>query len=207
MAKEDFYALLGVDKNVSAEDLKKAYRKKAIQYHPDKNAGNKEAEEMFKKVAEAYEILQDPDKKAAYDRYGHAAFQGPGGGGGGARGGGGHDPFDIFRDVFNQGGGGGGGGIFDEMFGGGGGGGRENGADGADLRYDLEISLEDAARGIDKDISFKKLCECEHCDGSGAEPGSKKTTCPTCKGAGQIRRSGGIIVFTQTCPTLYIVPW
>ncbi len=201
MAKEDFYALLGVDKNVSAEDLKKAYRKKAIQYHPDKNAGNKEAEEMFKKVAEAYEILQDPDKKAAYDRYGHAAFQGPGGGDGGARGGGGHDPFDIFRDVFNQGGGGGGGGIFDEMFGGGGGGGRENGADGADLRYDLEISLEDAARGIDKDISFKKLCECEHCDGSGAEPGSKKTTCPTCKGAGQIRRSGGIIVFTQTCPT------
>ena len=201
MAKEDFYALLGVDKNVSAEDLKKAYRKKAIQYHPDKNAGNKEAEEMFKKVAEAYEILQDPDKRAAYDRYGHAAFQGPGGGGGGARGGGGHDPFDIFRDVFNQGGGGGGGGIFDEMFGGGGGGGRENGADGADLRYDLEISLEDAARGIDKDISFKKLCECEHCDGSGAEPGSKKTTCPTCKGAGQIRRSGGIIVFTQTCPT------
>lgn len=201
MAKEDFYALLGVDKNVSAEDLKKAYRKKAIQYHPDKNAGNKEAEEMFKKVAEAYEILQDPEKKAAYDRYGHAAFQGPGGGGGGARGGGGHDPFDIFRDVFNQGGGGGGGGIFDEMFGGGGGGGRENGADGADLRYDLEISLEDAARGIDKDISFKKLCECEHCDGSGAEPGSKKTTCPTCKGAGQIRRSGGIIVFTQTCPT------
>jgi molecular chaperone DnaJ len=201
MAKEDFYTLLGVDKNVSAEDLKKAYRKKAIQYHPDKNAGNKEAEEMFKKVAEAYEILQDPDKKAAYDRYGHAAFQGPGGGGGGARGGGGHDPFDIFRDVFNQGGGGGGGGIFDEMFGGGGGGGRENGADGADLRYDLEISLEDAARGIDKDISFKKLCECEHCDGSGAEPGSKKTTCPTCKGAGQIRRSGGIIVFTQTCPT------
>jgi len=201
MAKEDFYTLLGVDKNVSAEDLKKAYRKKAIQYHPDKNAGNKEAEEMFKKVAEAYEILQDPDKKAAYDRYGHAAFQGPGGGGGGARGGGGHDPFDIFRDVFNQGGGGGGGGIFDEMFGGGGGGGRENGADGADLRYDLEISLEDAARGIDKDISFKKLCECEHCDGSGAEPGSKKTTCPTCKGVGQIRRSGGIIVFTQTCPT------
>jgi len=137
MAKEDFYALLGVDKNVSAEDLKKAYRKKAIQYHPDKNAGNKEAEEMFKKVAEAYEILQDPDKKAAYDRYGHAAFQGPGGGGGGARGGGGHDPFDIFRDVFNQGGGGGGGGIFDEMFGGGGGGGRENGGRGSGARWVL----------------------------------------------------------------------
>jgi molecular chaperone DnaJ len=199
MAKEDFYDLLGVDKNVSAEDLKKAYRKKAIQFHPDKNPGNKQAEETFKKVSEAYEVLSDADKKAAYDRYGHAAFQGPGSAG--SRGGaGGQDPFDIFRDVFNQGGGAGGG-IFDEMFGGAARGGGEHGTDGADLRYDLEITLEDAARGLDKDISFKKLCECDHCTGSGAEPGSKKTTCPTCKGAGQIRRSGGIIVFTQTCPT------
>jgi len=199
MAKEDFYDLLGVDKNVSAEDLKKAYRKKAIQFHPDKNPGNKQAEETFKKVSEAYEVLSDADKKAAYDRYGHAAFQGPGSAG--SRGGaGGQDPFDIFRDVFNQGGGAGGG-IFDEMFGGASRGGGEQGTDGADLRYDLEITLEDAARGLDKDITFKKLCECDHCTGSGAEPGSKKTTCPTCKGAGQIRRSGGIIVFTQTCPT------
>ena len=192
-AKEDFYVLLGVERTVTAEELKKAYRKKAIQYHPDKNPGNKEAEEMFKKVSEAYEVLQDQEKRAAYDRYGHAAFAGPGGGGGGA---GGHDPFDIFRDVFNQGGGGG---IFDEMFGGGRG--RESGHDGADLRYDLEITLEEAARGFEREISFRKLVTCERCHGSGGEPGTKRVTCPTCKGSGQVRRSGGIIVFAQTCPT------
>jgi molecular chaperone DnaJ len=112
--------------------------------------------------------------------------------------GGSHDPFDIFREVFNQQGGGGG--IFDEMFGGGARG-RESGQDGADLRYDLEITLEEAARGVEKEISFRKLATCERCEGSGAEPGSKKVTCPTCRGAGQVRRSGGIIVFTQTCPT------
>jgi molecular chaperone DnaJ len=201
MAKEDYYELLGVERNVSAEELKKAYRKKAVQYHPDKNPGNKQAEEMFKKISEAYEVLQDADKRAAYDRYGHDAFQGPGAGAG-ARGpsgaGGFHDPFDIFREVFGQGGGSG---IFDEMFGRGGGGGREQGRDGADLRYDLEITLEEAARGVEKEISFRKLVTCEHCGGNGAEPGTKRVTCPTCRGAGQIRRSGGIIVFTQTCPT------
>jgi molecular chaperone DnaJ len=201
--KEDYYTLLGVEKTASEEDLKKAYRKKAIQYHPDKNQGNKEAEEMFKKVSEAYEVLKDPQKRAAYDRYGHAAFQQGGGAGPRGPGGGGgfHDPFDIFREVFNQGGGGGGGGggIFEEFFGGGGG--RDGGRDGSDLRYDLEISLEDAARGIEKEISFRKAVTCERCDGSGAEPGSKKITCPTCRGAGQIRRSGGIITFTQACPT------
>ena len=199
--KEDYYTLLGVEKTASEEDLKKAYRKKAIQYHPDKNQGNKEAEEMFKKVSEAYEVLKDPQKRAAYDRYGHAAFQQ--GGGAGPRGGGGgfHDPFDIFREVFNQGGGGGGGGgIFEEFFGGGGGG-RDGGRDGSDLRYDLEITLEEAARGIEKEISFRKAVTCERCDGSGAEPGSKRVTCPTCRGSGQIRRSGGIITFTQACPT------
>ncbi len=200
MAKEDYYELLGVGKNVTEEELKKAYRKKAVQHHPDKNPGNKQAEEMFKKISEAYEVLKDPDKRAAYDRYGHAAFQGPGGPGGrgpgGMAGAGGfHDPFDIFREVFGQGGGRGG--IFEEMFGGG----RENGQDGADLRYDLEITLEEAARGVEKEISFRKLALCEHCRGTGAEPGSKRVTCPTCRGAGQIRRSGGIIVFTQACPT------
>jgi len=202
MAKEDYYELLGVSKSATAEELKKAYRKKAVQFHPDKNLGNKEAEETFKKVSEAYDVLNDADKRAAYDRYGHAAFQN-GGGGGGQRGGGFHDPFDIFRDVFGQGGGGGGGGggIFDEMFSGGGGGGRDGNRDGADLRYDLEITLEEAARGAQKDLSFRKNATCERCDGSGAEAGTKRVTCPTCRGAGQIRRSGGIITFTQPCPT------
>lgn len=203
MAKEDYYELLGVEKNASEEDLKKAYRKKAVQYHPDKNPGNKEAEEMFKKVSEAYEVLKDPQKRAAYDRFGHAAFQqggaGPRPGGGGGMGGGFHDPFDIFREVFGGGGGGGGGaGIFEEFFGGGG---RDSGRDGADLRYDLEITLEEAAKGVEKEISFRRAVACERCNGSGAEPGSKRVTCPTCRGAGQIRRSGGIITFTQTCPT------
>ncbi len=202
MAKEDYYELLGVEKTASAEEMKKAYRKKAVQYHPDKNPGDKAAEEMFKKVSHAYEVLSDAEKRAAYDRYGPAAFEGGGGGaagprGGGMGGGGFHDPFDIFREVFGQQGGRGGG-IFEEMFGGGGGGG---GRDGADLRYDLEISLEDAARGVEKEISFRKQMSCERCDGTGAEPGSKRVTCPTCRGAGQVRRSGGIITFTQTCPS------
>ena len=201
MAEENYYTLLGVEKGASEEELKKAYRKKAVQYHPDKNPGNKEAEEMFKKVSEAYEVLKDPQKRAAYDQYGHRAFTQQGGAGPrgpGGMGGGFHDPFDIFREVFGQQGGGGGGGIFDQMFGGGGGG---SDRDGSDLRYDLEITLEEAARGVEKEISFRRLHACERCDGSGAEPGSKKVVCPTCRGAGQIRRSGGIITFAQTCPT------
>src|SRR6478609_4158767 len=203
--KQDCYELLGVAKNATEEDLKKAYRKKAVQYHPDKNPGNKEAEEMFKKVSEAYEILKDPEKRAAYDRYGHAAFQQAGGGprpgGGGFSGGGFHDPFDIFREVFGQGGGGGGG-AFDEFFGGGGGGGNGGGR-GSDLRYDLEITLEEAAKGVEKEISFRRLGECKHCDGSGAEPGSKKSTCPTCRGAGQVTTSRGFFHVRQVCPTCH----
>jgi molecular chaperone DnaJ len=203
--KQDYYELLGVAKGASEEELKKAYRKKAVQFHPDKNPGNKEAEEMFKKVSEAYEVLKDPEKRAAYDRYGHAAFQqgggprGPGGFGGG--GGGFHDPFDIFREVFGQQGGGGGGGIFDQFFGGegnGGGAGR-----GSDLRYDLEITLEEAAHGVEKEISFRKLGECAHCHGNGAEPGSKKTTCPTCRGAGQVTTSRGFFHVRQACPACH----
>lgn len=203
--KQDYYELLGVAKGATEEELKKAYRKKAVQFHPDKNPGNKEAEEMFKKVSEAYEVLKDADKRAAYDRYGHAAFEqagaGPRGGGFGGGGGGGfHDPFDIFREVFGQGGGGGGG-IFDQFFGGegnGGGAGR-----GSDLRYDLEISLEDAARGVEKEITFRKLGACGHCSGTGAEPGSKKATCPTCRGAGQVTTSRGFFHVRQVCPSCH----
>jgi molecular chaperone DnaJ len=200
MSKDDYYELLGVEKNATAEELKKAYRKKAVQYHPDKNPGNKEAEEMFKKVSHAYEVLTDPEKRAAYDRYGPAAFEGgagPRGPGGMGGMGGFHDPFDIFREVFGQAGGRGGG-IFEEMFGGGG---HDGGRDGADLRYDLEITLEEAAHGVEKEISFRKAMSCERCDGTGAEPGSKRVTCATCRGVGQVRRSGGIITFTQTCPS------
>jgi len=201
--KQDYYELLGVSKNATDEELKKAYRKKAVQYHPDKNPGNKEAEEMFKKVSEAYEVLKDSDKRAAYDRYGHAAFEqagaGPRGGGFGGAGGGFHDPFDIFREVFGQGGGGGGG-IFDQFFGGEGGGGSGRGSD---LRYDLEITLEEAAKGVEKEISFRKLGECGHCHGSGAEPGSKKATCPTCRGSGQVTTSRGFFHVRQVCPTCH----
>src|SRR5688572_22773249 len=197
MAKDDYYDLLGVQKSATADEMKKAYRKKAVQFHPDKNPGNKEAEEMFKKVSHAYEVLSDPEKRAAYDRFGPAAFEGAAAGPRGPGGMGGfHDPFDIFREVFGQQAGRGGGGIFEEMFGA-----RDSGRDGSDLRYDLEITLEEAAKGVEREISFRKNVACERCAGTGAEPGSKRVTCPTCRGAGQIRRSGGIITFTQTCPT------
>lgn len=198
--KQDYYDLLGAAKGSTEEDLKKAYRKKAVQFHPDKNPGNKEAEEMFKKVSEAYEVLKDTDKRAAYDRYGHAAFQ-QGGGQRGPSSGGFHDPSDMFREVFGQQGGGAGG-IFEEFFGGGGG--QSGGAGrGADLRYDLEISLEEAAHGSEKEISFRKLGQCGHCHGNGAEPGSKRTTCHTCRGAGQVTTSRGFFHVRQACPTCH----
>lgn len=199
MAKEDYYELLGVNREASAEEVKKAYRKKAVQYHPDKNPGNKQAEEVFKKISEAYEVLGDPEKRAAYDRFGHAAFaQGGGPRGPGGFGGGFHDPFDIFREVF----GGGGGSIFEEFFGGGGGGG--GGArDGADLRYDIEISLEEAARGVEREISFRKLSGCGHCGGTGAEPGSRRVTCPTCRGTGHVTTARGFFTVRQVCPTCH----
>ena len=206
--KEDYYELLGVTKTVTEDELKKAYRKKAVQFHPDKNPGNKQAEENFKKVSEAYEALKDPQKRAAYDRYGHAAFQ-QGGVGQRASGGGGggfHDPFDIFREVFGQGGGGGGqggGGIFEEFFGGQGGEAGGGPGRGSDLRYDLEITLEEAAHGAEKEISFRKLGACAHCQGNGAEPGSKRATCTTCRGAGQVTTSRGFFHVRQACPTCH----
>jgi molecular chaperone DnaJ len=201
--KEDYYELLGVSKTATAEEIKKAYRKMAMKYHPDRNRGNQEAEEMFKKVSEAYEVLEDEQKRAAYDRYGHAAFQGGAGAARRSSAEGFHDPFDIFREVFGGGGGGGAGGIFDEFFGGAGGGGSGGVQRGADLRYDLEISLEEAAAGVEKEISFRKPVSCNVCNGSGAEKGSKATRCSTCGGSGQVTSSRGFFTFRQTCPNCH----
>jgi molecular chaperone DnaJ len=198
-SKRDYYEVLGVAKNAGADELKKAYRKLAVQYHPDKNPGDKAAEEKFKEVSEAYDILNDEDKRAAYDRYGHAAFSNgmPSGGGGGGF----HNPFDIFNEVF--GGGGGGGGIFDQFFGGGGGQRRRsNGPQrGSDLRYPLEITLEEAARGIEKEVELERLAPCKPCNGSGSTSGSGRATCKTCGGAGQVISSRGFFQVQQTCPT------
>ena len=202
MATTDYYELLGVGRDASEADLKKAYRKLAVKYHPDKNPGDAQAEAKFKEISEAFDVLKDADKRAAYDRYGHAAFKqgGMGNAGGGMGGMGGHDPFDIFREAFG-GGGGGGGGIFEEFFGGGGGRASGGAQHGADLRYDLEISLEEAAKGTEKEIRYRRPVSCKKCSGSGAEPGSGKKTCPTCGGAGQVTSNRGFISFRQVCPT------
>ena len=184
--KRDYYEVLGVDRQASASDIKKAYRKLAIQFHPDKNPDDPEAEEKFKELGEAYDVLGDEEKRAAYDRYGHSAFSGGRGGGGGGF----HDPFDIFREVF---GGGGGGSMFEEFFGGGGGR-RQRSArrGGADLRYDLQITLEEAAYGIEKHIEIEKFGPCSKCDASGSASGGSGTkTCSTCGGRGQVISSRG----------------
>jgi len=202
MNKRDYYEVLGVERGASAEDIKKSYRKLAIKFHPDKNPGDTGAEEKFKELGEAYEILSDDQKRSAYDRFGHAAFA-PGGGG--ARPGGGasagqqwggfHDPRDIFETVF----GGGGGGIFDSFFG--------NAAQqndhagrGNDLRYDLEIDFEEAARGSEKEVAFNVLDTCPECAGRGGAEGSRDETCPTCHGRGQVAHSRGFFTVASTCP-------
>src|ERR1700730_12667586 len=189
--KRDYYEVLGVGQNAPEEEIKRAYRKLAVKFHPDKNPDDPQAEEKFKELGEAYDVLIDPDKRSAYDRFGHAAFAQ----GGGFRGGF-HDPFDIFREVF---GGGGAGGIFETFFGGGG---RqsEDRQRGSDLRYDLEITLEEAAFGVEKEIEVRKLDPCDRCNAVGAEAGSRTINCPTCGGRGQVITSRGFFHVSQTCP-------
>ena len=188
--KRDYYEVLGVQRNVSEEEVKRAYRKLAVKFHPDKNPDDPHAEEKFKEIGEAYDVLIDPDKRAAYDRFGHAAFaQGT------AARGGFHDPFDIFREVF----GGAGGGIFETFFGGVGTRGEDR-QRGSDLRYDMQIKLEEAAFGVEKEIEIQKLDTCDQCQGSGAEPGSRTINCPACGGRGQVISSRGFFQVSQTCP-------
>jgi molecular chaperone DnaJ len=190
MAKRDYYEVLGAERSAGEEEIKKAYRKLAVKFHPDKNPGDKAAEEKFKELGEAYEVLNDPQKRAAYDQYGHNAFDRRAGGFGR---GGFHDPFEVFREVF------GGGSIFEDLFGGG----RSDPSQpqrGDDLRYDMEITFEEAARGAEKEITVTKPERCDVCDGSGAEAGSRVRTCTTCGGRGQVISSRGIFSIAQTCP-------
>jgi molecular chaperone DnaJ len=187
MAKRDFYEILGVAKTASEDEIKKAYRKLAMKYHPDRNPDNKEAEEKFKEVKEAYEMLTNPEKREAYDRYGHAGVDPNGGMGGGFGAGGFGDAFgDIFGDIFGGGRRGGGGGP--QVY------------RGADLRYNLEISLEQAAAGFDTTIRVPSWDKCDTCHGSGAKPGTSPVTCTTCHGHGQVRMQQGFFSIQQTCP-------
>jgi molecular chaperone DnaJ len=185
MSKRDYYEVLGVDKGTSERDIKKAYKRLAMKYHPDRNDGDKAQEEKFKEAQEAYEILTDSQKRAAYDQYGHAGVDPNRGGGHGQ----GADFGDIFGDVFG------------DIFGGGRGGRQQRARQGSDLRYNLELSLEEAVRGKSVEIRVPTLVACEPCDGSGAKKGSKPTTCPTCHGNGQVQMRQGFFAVQQTCPT------
>lgn len=185
MSKKDYYDLLGVEKTASENDIKKAYRKLAMKYHPDKysNASEKEkkeAEEKFKEVNEAYQVLSDPDKRSKYDRFGHAAFENGGGGAGGFGGFGGFEGFGNAEDIFSS------------FFGGGspfgGGGSRRRGPEpGADLRVDVTLTLEDVAKGVEKEINYRRQAKCKTCNGTGAEPGSNMKTCDKCNGTGRVK--------------------
>jgi molecular chaperone DnaJ len=190
-SKRDYYEVLGVPKGATPDEVKKAYRKLAVQFHPDKNPGDHTAEEKFKELGEAYDVLGDDQKRAAYDRYGHQAFSG------GMPGGGFHDPMDIFREVF----GGGGGDIFESFFGGSGRRQRRDGPQrGSDLRYGLEITLEEAAKGVEKELEFERLVACKTCSGTGSKSGGGTKQCRTCGGVGQVISSRGFFQIQQTCP-------
>ena len=188
--KRDYYEVLGVNRDASEEDIKKAYRKLAMKYHPDRNPGSKEAEEKFKEAKEAYEVLCEPEKRRAYDAYGHAGVN-PQMGGMGADAAG----FGGFAEAFGD--------IFSDIFGGGQGRGRSSVYRGADLRYNLEITLEQASRGTETKIRIPTLETCETCHGSGAKPGTHPKTCETCHGAGTVRLSQGFFSIQQTCPTCH----
>ena len=198
--KRDYYEVLGVDKSASKDDIKKAYRKLAVKYHPDRNPGDKEAEEKFKEATEAYEVLSDDQKRPIYDQYGHAGLDGMGGGGFSGGFGGSH-AFHDFSDLFG-GMGGGFSSIFENFFGGGGGSrSRSDSNQGASLRYDLSISFKDAVYGTKAEIQYRRHETCTVCGGSGCASGGTKKTCPTCGGMGQVRRSTGFFSVQSTCPT------
>jgi molecular chaperone DnaJ len=193
MAKRDFYEVLGIARGASADEIKKAYRSKAKELHPDRNQDNPTAEAQFKEVNEAYECLKDEQKKAAYDRFGHAAFDG--GMGGGPRGPQGNGDFaSAFSDVFED--------LFGDFMGGrGGGGGRTRAARGSDLRYNMRVTLEEAYKGVQKTINVPTALNCTACSGTGAEGGSEPQTCPTCAGMGKVRAQQGFFTVERTCPT------
>ena len=201
--KRDYYEVLGVDKKASAEEIKKAYRKKAIQYHPDKNPGDKEAEEKFKEAAEAYEVLSDPQKRQRYDQFGFAGMSGAGGFSGGDFSM--QDIFSQFGDLFESWGMGGG--SFSSFFGGGGGRGGQRVRRGTDLRVKVRLTLEEISTGVEKKIKVKKLVECKDCHGTGSADGSSGETCPTCKGSGRVVRTQrgifGMMQVQEACPTCH----
>ena len=191
MSKRDYYEVLGLSKGASADEIKKGYRRKAKELHPDRNTSDPNAESKFKEANEAYDVLKDPERKAAYDRFGHAAFEGGMGGGGGQRQG---DFSSAFSDVFDD--------LFGDFMGGGQrGGGRSRASRGSDLRYNLEISLEDAYSGLQKSINVPTSVQCSSCNGSGAAGGSEPSTCPTCSGMGKVRASQGFFTVERTCPS------